>query len=71
MKKFYQIEGDDNQFRSLRNAKHYVYLCYTHEERMKHLKDASIVQLINDKVVTKTPIIITTDGYSFGKTIKI
>lgn len=65
----YQIEDDNNTFRSLRAAKHHVYTAYTNEERLK-LNGLNIVRIKNDKVVTKTPIYVTTDGYSFGKTIK-
>lgn len=66
----YQIYGDNNTFRSLRAAKHHVWCAYTQEERLKFLKDSFIVRIENDEVVTRTPIIVTTDGYSFGKTIK-
>lgn len=67
----YQIDGDSNVFRSLRAAKHHVWRAYTQEERLKCLNDASIVRIENDEVVTKTPIHVTTDGYSFGKTIRL
>lgn len=66
----YQIDGDQNVFRSLRAAKHHVWCAYTQEERLKCLNDASIVRIENEEVVTRTPIHVTTDGYSFGKTIK-
>lgn len=66
----YQIDGDSNVFRSLRAAKHHVWCAYTQEERLKFLKDSFIVRIENDEVITKTPINVTTDGYSFGKTIK-
>lgn len=67
----YQIDGDNNVFRSLRAAKNHVWCAYTQEERLKCLKDSFIVRIENDKVVTMTPIIVTTDGYSFGKTIRV
>lgn len=66
----YQIDGDSNVFRSLRAAKHHVWCAYTQEERLKCLKNSFIVRVKDDEVVTKTPIHVTTDGYSFGKTIK-
>ena len=66
----YQIDGDANVFRSLRAAKTHVWCAYTQEERLKNLINSFIVRIENDKVVTKTPIHVTTDGYSFGKTIK-
>lgn len=65
----YQIEGKDSEFRSLRSAKQHIFLAYTSEERLK-LNGSFIVRIENERVVTKTPIHVTTDGYSFGKTIK-
>ena len=67
----YQIDGDSNVFRSLRAAKNHVWMAYTQEERLKYLIDTDIVRIVNDEVVTRTPIIVTTDGYSFGKTIRV
>lgn len=67
----YQIDGDNNTFRSLRAAKNHVWMAYTQEERLKYLIDTYIVRIVNDEVVTRTPIIVTTDGYSFGKTIRV
>lgn len=67
----YQIDGDSNVFRSLRAAKHHVWCAYTQEERLKCLRNTDIVKIVNDAVVTRTPIHVTTDGYSFGKTIRL
>lgn len=67
----YVIEGDESTFRSLRAAKHHVYMAYTQEERIKMLSDSVIMRIKNERVVTRTPIIVTTDGYSFGKTVKL
>lgn len=67
----YQIDGDSNVFRSLRAAKHHVWCAYTQEERLKYLRNTDIVKIVNDAVVTRTPIHVTTDGYSFGKTIRL
>lgn len=67
----YQIDRDNNTFRSLRAAKNHVWMAYTQEERLKYLIDTDIVRIVNDEVVTRTPIIVTTDGYSFGKTIRV
>lgn len=68
---YYRIDGENEIFRSLRNAKHHVWLAYTKDERKKYLNGSSIVKIENDEVVTMTPIIVTEDGYSFGKTIKV
>ena len=67
----YQIEGDNNIFRSLRAAKHHVFLAYTQEERIKYLNNANIIRYEDDNAVTITRIYVTTDGYSFSKTIKL
>ena len=67
----YQIDGDNNTFRSLRAAKNHVWMAYTQEERLKYLIDTDILRIVNNEVVTRTPIIVTTDGYSFGKTIRV
>lgn len=66
----YKIEGESNEFRSLRAAKLHVFLAYTQEERLS-LNGSFIVRIENDRVVTKTPIYVTTDGYSFGKTTRV
>ena len=67
----YQISGDNNVFRSLRAAKHHVFLAYTQEERIKYLNNTDIIRYENDMAFTRTRIYVTTDGYSFGKTIKL
>ena len=67
----YQIDGDDNVFRSLRAAKHHVFLAYTQEERMNQLNNTDIIRFENDIAVTRTRIYVTTYGYSFGKTIRL
>lgn len=70
MKTCYRIDGDDNQFRSLRAAKHHIWIAYTDKERLE-LNGSSIVKVVNDEVVTMTPIFVTSDGYSFGKTVRL
>ena len=67
---YYQIDGCNERFRSLRNAKHHVWIAYTQKERCKELQGSEIVKFKDDVAVTKTPILVTSDGYSFGKTIK-
>lgn len=68
---YYQIDGDNNIFRTLRAAKNHIWIAYTQSERLKYLRGTSITKVVNDEAVTLTPIIVTTDSYSFGKTIKI
>ena len=67
----YQISEDNNVFRSLRAAKHHVFIAYPQEERMNQLNNTDIIRFENDVAGTRTRIYVTTDGYSFGKTIKI
>lgn len=68
---YYQIDGDNNIFRTLRAAKNHIWIAYTQNERLKYLRGTSITKVVNDEAVTLTPIIVTTDSYSFGKTIKL
>lgn len=70
MKTEYRIDGDDNRFRTLRNAKHHIWLAYTDKERQS-LDGSYIIKSEDNKDVTMTPIIVTADGYSFGKTKRI
>ena len=67
---FYRIDGEEQKFRSLRNAKHHIWIAYTPKERLE-LNGSNIIKIKNDKIETITPIYVTEDGYSFGKTIKI
>lgn len=68
---YYQIDGDNNTFRTLKAAKDHIWIAYTQNERLKYLRGTSITKVVNDEAVTVTPIIVTTDSYSFGKTIKL
>ena len=63
----YKITGLDEEFRCLRSAKQYIYKELSQEERIR-LNGGFILKIRDEKVFTKTPIIVTTDGYSFGKT---
>ncbi len=69
MKKYYQIDGDNNLFATLRDAKHHIYVAYTERERVKYLQGCYISCVRNEEVVSVTPIHIDAEGgYSFGKT---
>ena len=63
----YKITGRNEEFRCLRSAKQYIYKELSQEERIR-LNGGFILKIRNEEVITKTPIIVTTDGYSFGKT---
>ena len=67
---FYRIDGEEQKFRSLRNAKHHIWIAYKQNERLL-LHGSNIIKFKNDKIETITSIYVTEDGYSFGKTIKI
>ena len=69
---YYQIEGEDGQFFTLRDAKSHVFLAYTKEERIKYLKGCSIFKLVDGEAVSETKIIVDNAGnYGFSKTIKL
>lgn len=68
---YYIIDGVNERFRTLKNAKHHIWVAYTQRERFKYLYDAYICKVVNDEVVTVTKINVTTDGYSFSKPIKL
>lgn len=68
---YYTIDGDNNVWRTLRDAKHHVWIAYTQKERLKYLSGSYIVKYINDVAVTETPIVVNENGYTFGKTKKI
>lgn len=71
MKAFYQIDGVNENFRTLNAAKFHVYVAYTERERIKELTNTVISKIHNDNVTTITPINIDENGnYSFGKTKK-
>lgn len=69
----YRIDGVNERFRTLRAAKYHIWIAYTQEERLKYFgRDQSyIVKVVNDEAVTMTPIVVTADGYSFGKTVRL
>lgn len=68
----YKIEGEDLSFRSLLIAKRHIGKMFTPEDRIKRLTGKHIIKYKNDKPVTSTPIIVTSEGYySFSKTIKL
>ena len=72
MKKYYQIDGDNNQFSTLSEAKNHVYVAYTENERLKYLQHCDICGVVNEEVVSITPIIINeAGGFRFGKTCRV
>lgn len=68
---YYKIEGVNDTFRTLTNAKHHVCVAFTQRERVKYLTNYSICKIVGERIVTKTPILVTNDAYSFGKTKRL
>ena len=66
----YFLDGENNVFRKLSEAKYHIYIAYTKNERIKYLNEACIVGFDKkDEYRSYTPIKIDDEGgYSFGKT---
>lgn len=67
----YRIDGENQVFDTLKDAKHHVFVAYTQQERIKYLMGGCIYGIRNDEYVTATAIIVGRDGCRFGKTEKI
>lgn len=69
--RYYEIDGINETFATLKDAKFYVYVAFTDKERAKYLRDANICKVVNGETSTVTPIIVSDTGkYKFGKTVK-
>lgn len=69
---YYQIDGEDGQFFTLRDAKFHIYIAYTKQERIRELKGCSIFKYRDGEPVSETKIIVDDAGnYGFSKTIKL
>ena len=67
----YRIDGVNEMFRSLADAKHHISIAYTHRERRMYLRGCMICKIVNEEVVSMTPIIVEDDSYKFGKTVRV
>lgn len=68
---YYQIDGVNELFATLKDAKYYIYVAFTDKERARYLRDTNICKVVNGKTSTVTPIIVSDTGkYKFGKTVK-
>lgn len=67
----YRIDGVNDVFRTLAEAKHHVWIAYTQRERRQYLHGCSIVRVENEEVVSTTPIIVEDETYRFGKTVRL
>lgn len=69
--RYYQIDGVNEVFATLKDAKFYVYVAFTDKERAKYLRDTNICKVINGETSTVTAILVDENGkYKFGKTVK-
>lgn len=68
---YYQIDGVNELFATLKDAKYYIYVAFTDKERAKYLPASKITKVVNEQAVTYTPVIVDDNGkYKFGRTIK-
>ena len=71
-KSTYRIDGDNNLFATLREAKHHIYVAYTAREAVKYLTGAVIACVRGEHVHTLTPIMVSDEGrVSYGRTRKL
>lgn len=61
-KNYWRIDGDNNIFNTLKDAKHHVWLGYTPRERIINLDQQSIYHVINGDVVSYVEMKTTDDG---------
>lgn len=70
MKKYY-IDGENQYFDTLADAKYHVGMAYTAKERVKYLNGCYIVGVKNGEDFSATEIRVDENGnYSFGRTTK-
>ena len=66
---YYTIDGDNNTFKTLRDAKHHIYVAYTAREAVKYLTGATITKVSGDNILTITPVQVSDEGrVTYGKT---
>lgn len=68
---YWTIDGINEVFESLKDAKWHVEIAFTNNERVKYLTNTSISHIVNDEVVSTVKINIDSDGnFKFGRTEK-
>lgn len=71
MKKYWQIDGDNNIFETLEEAKYHVWVAYTPDERKKYLRNTQITHVTNEQIISTVDIRISDSGEpSYGRAIK-
>lgn len=65
---YWTIDGINEVFESLKDAKWHVEIAFTNNERVKYLTNTSISHIVNDEVVSTVKINIDSDGnFKFGR----
>ena len=72
MKHYWMIDGNNNVFRTLKDAKNYIWIAYTPNECKKYLNGNNICHVVNDEVTTVVEISVNESGkISFTKPRKL
>ena len=71
MKRYYIIDGDNNTFDTLRDAKFHIDIAYTPQEQKKYLHGTYIVGMQGDREISQTKITVTDKGVKYGMTEKL
>ena len=68
---YYEIDGDNNRYPTLRAAKWHCEVAYTPNERKRYLNGCNICKIVKEELRTITPIYVGDNGVlSFGRTFK-
>lgn len=62
MKNYWTIDGDNNIFRTLRDAKHHIWIAYTPNECKKYLNGCMICRHIGGEIVSSVTIRVNEEG---------
>lgn len=71
-KNFWTIDGINEIFESLSDAKWHVEIAFTPSERMKYLRNTNINHIVNGECVSTVSVKINDNGkFGFGKIVKL
>lgn len=62
MRQYWQIDGDNNIFRTLRDAKHHIWNAYTLNECKKYLNNCNICRFVGGEIVSSVTIRVSEKG---------
>lgn len=69
---YWQIDGDNNTFDTLSDAMWHIMIAYTPKERIKYLKNTSIIHVVNGEAVSACELRVDDEGrVSKSKTTKL